>query len=153
MLLAIAPPATTTPPEPILNGDFYPEIDPTAAREAMRLDGTVTDTRLRLALVEAIASTNCDLNKWRADQQDAGHSRLSDVPAESIDSLSVNVHHYTHAVYCLAAAMINERYKNYDTQAGPRLVSIDTMIDDLRRDARFSIRNILGVTHTTVELI
>lgn len=150
------PRATTTPPEPILNGDFYPEIDPAAAREAMRLDGTVTEhTRLRLALVEAIASTNCDLNKWRgADQQDAGHSRLSEVPSSNpSDSLSVNVHHYTHAVYCLATALINERYKNYDTQAGPRLVSIDTMIDDLRRDARFSIRNILGVTHTTVELI
>ena len=137
------------------NSAFFPDIDITALRDSMLLDGTVTFPRLHEAVINAIATVNADLCAWRLAQQANGHATLDAVPADRVDDESVLDAHYRRAVYCLAAANLRERFRSFDTtgdghQAADRL---ETPIDDLRRDARWAIRDILGVSRTTVELI
>lgn len=149
--------APTTPEQepPIANGDFWPEIDPAQIREAQRIDTTITPERLRAALIEAMAAANGELEAWRLLQVAAGHATLAAVPGTEIDDESIHVHRYRRAVGCLAKANLIERYRDYDTTArGDRKADVlADPIDDLRRDARWAISDILGVGRTTVELI
>lgn len=153
MSFVSVPPAR--PVAAISNISFFPDIDLAEARDAMRLDGTASDARLRVALVEAIALVNRDLRAWRQQRIVAGTTRLADVEAEQIDGVSELVHHYKQAVFSLATASLQERYRSFDTtwEGHTRAGHLEMPIDDLRRDARCAIRNILGIEHTTVELI
>ena len=145
----------TDPPLPILNSAFWPDINPADCREAMRLDGTVNEKRLRAALIEAAASVNVELAAWRQTQQDAGYTTLAGVPADEIDGESVLVQRYRRAVYGFAAANLTERYRSFDaTKSGHEQADdLDLTIDDLRRDARNAISDIVGIPRCTVELI
>lgn len=158
MLIQPAPPAASgsqVDGDAIRSGSFWPDIDPVAARAAMRLDGTVTAERLRAALIEAIASVNSALSAWRSLQLAAGISSLADVPADEIDGSSVLVQRWQRAVQCLAAANVTERYRSFDsTGAGHKQADeLDTTVDDLRRDGQWAIRDILGAGRSTIELI
>ncbi len=152
IVTAPAAPENETPIDP---GPFWPDIGPAAIRTAHRIDGTVTAERLREALIEAIASVNGELAAWRETQQAAGAATLADVPSEIIDTDSIHTHRYKRAVGCLAKAVLTERHPDFDaTGKGERKAdALDGTIDDLRRDARWAIADILGVRRTTVELI
>lgn len=150
---------TSPPPEifdnPIANGPFWPEIDPAQIRDAQRIDGTITAERLSSALVEAISSVNAELNAWSLAQIDSGHTTLGAVPAAEVAAESVHVHRYRRAVGCLAKANLIERYRDFDTTArGDRKAdAMENPTDDLRRDARWAISDILGTGRSVVELI
>jgi len=151
--LAAAP--APTEPSRIHNDGFFPNVDISIAAAAMRQDGTVTAERLRAALVEAMLSVNDDLSAWRAAQQAAGHATLDAVPSPPIDGKPATVHRYLRAVYCEARAGLIERYRDYDaTAAGDRKAeALMQAVDDLRRDARWAISDIVGRHRCTVELI
>lgn len=136
-------------------GPFLPAIVPTAARDTMRLDGTVTPARLRAALVTAALAVADELRGWIEQQQAAGHTTLADVPAPRIDGQSAHVFRFQHAVRCLATAELLERHRNYDsTNEGDREADrLSGLIDDLRRDARWAINDLRGKARTTIELI
>ncbi|SUD93281.1 Phage head completion protein (GPL) [Ralstonia mannitolilytica] len=140
---------------PIANDGFFPDIDVDQAYAAMRLDGTVTQQRMRAALVEAMLSVNEELEPWKTAQMAFGRTTLANVPAPSIDSESAHMHRYRRAVHCLAAAWLIERYRTIDaTAAGDRKAEAENLgVDDLRRDARWAISDIQGAARTTVELI
>lgn len=139
----------------ISSGAFWPAITLDELRAIMRTDGTVTTERLRHAVVDAISQVNSDLSGWAINQKAAGHATLADVPAELIDNVSILVHWYRRAVYSMARANLYERYLDSSAteaatkDAEPR----NQTADDLYRDARFAIRDILGITHSTIELI
>ncbi|WP_039045588.1 head completion/stabilization protein [Plesiomonas shigelloides] len=139
----------------IKSGDFWPEISLKDLRSVMRTDGTVTNERLHHATITAISTVNSDLSAWADKQTAAGHTKLTDVPAMQIDGESVLLHNYRRAVYSMARASLYERY--LDSSATSEAVkdadAKDQTADDLYRDARFAIRDILGVTRITVELI
>ncbi|GGY03877.1 bacteriophage head completion/stabilization protein [Paludibacterium paludis] len=156
MLIPTANPSAGTPtPTPIRSGSFWPELDPAIARSQMRLDGTVTDERLRAALIEAIASVNSQLAEFRRQRQAGGVASLMAITADEVDGQSVLVNRWYRAVLCLAAANLTERYRSFDsTGAGDKKAAdLDTTVDDLRRDAHWAITAIQGVPRTTVELI
>lgn len=150
---------TTPAPEPaeenIASAAFWPEVEPAKVRAAQRIDNTITPERLRDALIEAIASVNGELAAWRTARELEGRAKLADVPAEQVDTISIHVHRYLRAVGCLAKAALQERYRDYDTSvAGNKKADqLESPIDDLKRDARWALSDILGVTRTTVELI
>ncbi|SDO93892.1 Phage head completion protein (GPL) [Ralstonia sp. 25mfcol4.1] len=148
---APAPPGQTV----IANDGFFPDIDVSVAMAAMRQDGTVTAGRLRAALVEAILSVNEDLASWRVARQTAGHARLEAVPTDKIDGKPAHVHRYLRAVYCEARAGLIERYRDYDaTAAGDRKAeALMQAVEDLRRDARWAVSDIVGRQRSTVDLI
>lgn len=148
--------APTAPDEgEITSSPFWPAISLPDLRETVRLDGTVTTARLTHAVIDAITSVNRDLADWRRARQAEGHATLAAVPSDVINNESVHLHSYRRAVYAMTRANLLERYTDYSATsdgvkgADAKIISSD----DLYRDARFAIRDILGTTHNTVELI
>ncbi|MGR6981200.1 head completion/stabilization protein [Testudinibacter sp. P27/CKL/0425] len=138
--------------ETIRNNGFYPDISLLALRNTMRLDGTVTNERLKSAVIEAMASVNYDLRLFR--QQQAADTLIA-VESETINGESILVQRYKRAVYCLAVADLIEQYHSYDaTNSGRKEANEQSpLIGELRRNARFAISDILGEVRLTAELI
>lgn len=140
----------------IINSNpFWPEIDLDDLRQAARLDSSTVDRRLHFAAVDAISSVNRDLRNWRQQQQAAGYDSLAAVPAEIIGDESELVMLYRRAVYCLTEAGVRERYRDYDStsEGQKKAEQAERPINDIRRDARWAIRDILGRTRCNAELI
>jgi len=149
--------ATGTAPAqpPIQPDDFWPAIDPDAMRAFMRLEASIKNPALRHALIAAALTVNGALARWAQPHHAAGIARLADIPSPQVDGMSRLEHLYLRAVACLAAADVHERYRTYDaTGSGHQHADAQTpSIDELRRDARWAIRDIKGQTRTTVDLI
>ncbi|MDB5688553.1 MAG: head completion/stabilization protein [Sphingomonas bacterium] len=148
--------ATPTGPEPIVTNDgWFPDIDPAAVRKAISVREGVLPDRLREAIVSAILSAGNDLATWAAAQQLLGHADLAAVPARVVGGESRLLALYRRAVCAFVKAELAERYRDNDlTAAGQRDVSeLTVAVDELRRDARHAIRDMLGRTRTTVELL
>ncbi|MGU5714888.1 head completion/stabilization protein [Aeromonas taiwanensis] len=148
--------ATTSPAEGEIDSTpFWPAISLPDLRDTVRLDGTVTTARLKHAVIDAITSVNRDLADWRRAREAEGVATLAAVPGEVINGESAYLHSYRRAVYALTRANLLERYTDYSA-TGDGVKGADAKIissDDLYRDARFAIRDILGTTHITVALI
>ncbi|MFC0989585.1 head completion/stabilization protein [Pasteurella multocida] len=136
----------------IQNDKFFPNIVISEFRNASRLDGTVTIDRLKEALFEAVASVNDELNNFK---QSATHTTLAEMPSGRVGNQSVLVYRYKRAVYCLALANLYERYASYDTtnDGEKKMELLQESINQIRRDARFAINDILGRRRITTELI
>ncbi len=144
------------PDEIITNNGFYPDIYLNDIRNGMRIDGTITNERLKIATIEAIASVNQELAEWRKTKiTEKTNLTFAAIESEIINGESILVQRYRRAVYCLAVANLNERYRAYDsTKEGHNQSSkLENTVDDLRRDARFAITDILGRHRINVELI
>ena len=151
-------PRQTDAIKPIGNDGFFPDINMPEMRDAMRLDSTVTDARLRPALVAAMLTVNAALNRWQQMKVAQGYATLASVPAVSIDDESHYVALYRRAVYSTAKADMFEAYRDYDTTASAltdkkNMEWMDTAPDVQRRNARWAISDILGTPRSTVELI
>lgn len=148
--------APTAPDEGQVTSDpFWPAISLPDLRDTVRLDGTVTTVRLKHAVIDAITSVNRDLADWRRAREAEGVATLAAVPGEVINGESAYLHSYRRAVYAMTRANLLERYTDYSA-TGDGVKGADAKIissDDLYRDARFAIRDILGTTHITVALI
>ncbi|MFJ2990933.1 head completion/stabilization protein [Collimonas sp. NPDC087041] len=160
--LAVEPstPSAAQPPVSTLveNDGFYVDIHLFQMRDAMRLDGTVTDVRLRQAVIAAILHVNDELREWKLQQVAAGYASLAAVPADRIDRESVLIAHYRRAVYCTAKADLIERYRDFDSTASSlsdkkMMEALDHAPGEQRRNAHWAIADIIGRAHLTVELI
>jgi len=145
-------PAPSPTENPLPHHPFWPEVSPADCRNVMMLDGTITPPRLAHALIEAIQDTNQELRTWRLLKEAEGHATLAQVPEEEPGRL---LFLYQRAVYCKAKADLMERMINFDaTATGQRKAEAqESPIDDYRRNARWAIRDILGHSRSTVELI
>lgn len=151
----IAVPPNPSPEDDIDCGGFFPPINPAEARAVLRLDGTVTADRLREALIIAALSVMAELQAWADAQKTAGHASLADVPGVEVAGLRAHVYRWHRAVHSLAAASLTERLRDYDTtnEGHQQADKLTATIDELRRDARWAISGILGISRVTVELI
>lgn len=139
----------------IENDGFWPDVDPVALRERIRIDGSASAARVRAAIVAAVLAINDELSAWKATQQAAGRASLAEVPAPTVDGKSRQEQLYLRAIACATAAELAERYRSYDaTAAGSqRADDLSPSIDELRRDQRWAVRDFLGEARMTVELI
>lgn len=160
MTFVARPPASEIeqPPaaeQPVINDGFFPDIAPAAVREAARIPTSITPARLRAAILGAIMAAEIDLRTWAADAIAAGHATLAAVPAPELDGKSVQVIRYNRAVALFTKAELIERHRDFDTTAagGNQADDLEQSIDELRRDAMHAIRDMLGRTRTTVDLI
>lgn len=156
--IAAAPPPATQPgatPGVIGNDGWFPDIVLSTMRDAMRLDGTVTDPRLAQAVVDAILHVNDELADWKAQQVAAGHAALADVPATTVNQESRHLVQYRRAVYSMAKADLVERYRDYDTtgEGHKKAEWQDNSPEEQRRNAHWAIADIQGRTRSTIELI
>ena len=82
-------PAAAPPPVTAIgvieNDGWFPDVTLADMRDAMRLDGTVTDARLVQAVVDAILNVNRELAQWQGQHAQAGIAALADVPATRIN--------------------------------------------------------------------
>lgn len=156
-LVATAPP--TTPPESvpdtIVNDGWFPNLKLSDLRDVQRTDGTVTDPRLREAAVNGMIQINSELSRFRDGHIAAGINSLAGVESSQINGESRLVALYRRAVFCTAKADLIERYRDLDsTNSGQRRAEdMDPAIAEQMRNARWATQEILGRTHSVVELI
>ena len=159
MSFVAKPPAPDRDPPPaetlISNDGFFPDIDPAQIRDVARIPTSITPPRLREAILAAILSAEIDLRAWAALHVAGGHATLDAVPAPQLDGKSANIIRYRRIVALFAKAELIERHRDYDTTAAGAGQSdeLSTSISDLRRDAAHAVRDMLGRTRTTVDLI
>ncbi|WP_164276494.1 head completion/stabilization protein [Stenotrophomonas sp. B1-1] len=147
--------ATAPAHDPISAGPFWPDIDVNALREAIRVPGDVLPARLRQTVLVALISVTRELDAWQAKQMAEGYATLDQVPARRIDGRSVLEHLFHRAVQCCTAVELHERYRSYDAtaQGNQRADDLSPTIDEMRRDLRNAISDLLGTRRVTVELI
>ncbi|TDL95687.1 head completion/stabilization protein [Stutzerimonas stutzeri ATCC 17588 = LMG 11199] len=145
----------TADPFPITNDGWFPDLDGAQLRAGLRLDGSVTDARLEVATVNALIEVNRELSLYRRAREEEGHASLADVPASKLQGESYLVHLYRRAIACSVGAELAERMRDYSAtgDGAERAEALTPTADEYRRDARWGIRSILGIAHTTVELI
>jgi len=134
---------------------FWPSIDLEQLRGTLRIDNSVTPARLETAVIAAAINLNRELRLWKAKQQAAGYTTLADVPDDKINDVSVQAHLYRRAIEAGTGAEVCERYRDYSaTNTGnDKAEETAPTIDDYRRDLRWAVRDFLGISRTTVELI
>lgn len=139
----------------LTNDGFWPDIDAAHLRERQRIGSNVTNTRLEEATVAAMISVNRELRTLKLRYMAEGADTLAAVPADQIQGESTLTHTYRRAIYSTASAEVAERYRTYSaTEAGAaKGEEEEQTADDYRRDARFAIRDLLGISRTTVELL
>ena len=154
--VATAPvPPADAPSDAIANDGWFPALSMADTRNSVRLDGTVTDERLRAALVNAMMDVNRQLRAFKAERSALGQASLAAASAdEMVDGKPRLVLLYLRAVMCSAKADLTERYRDFDADAAnPRVKESEPATDEQRRNAQWAVRDILGQSHVFVELI
>lgn len=139
----------------IENHAFFPALDLTDFRTAMRVDNVATEDRAHYALTAGMMEANRRLSGWMQQQQAEGMATLAEVPASAGQPPNEKTYLYKRAVYALAKASLVERYRDYDTtgNATGRADQLEENIDELRRDAAWAINDLTGINRSTIELI
>lgn len=141
------PPASPENSTVAIGGGFWPAIDVTAARAALRLgDGVVTHERLVAALEGAVIATVQALRDWQARQIAAGAATLAAVEPD----LTVNGDPYpmvlwTRAVRYAAAAELADAYTDLSaTNEGVTRAQDKRQVgDDYRRTATVAVGRLM----------
>ena len=134
----------------IKSDPFYPIILLDHIREIVRIDGAVTNERLKQAIIEEVLDINRLLVSLRAKA-----SVLSELSTTQINDQPETDFLYLSAVANGVAAKVNENYRNYDSSnsGAKRADQAECTVDDYRRNKQWAIQHLLGENHTVVELI
>ncbi|MFC2994870.1 head completion/stabilization protein [Acinetobacter sichuanensis] len=141
----------TTPSQIIIKSDpFYPSIDLDHIRKIVRIDGVVTNDRLKQVIIEEVIDVNRLLISLQTQVE-----KLSDLSKTMIDDLPDTDYLYLSAVANGLAAKINENYRNYDSSntGVKKAEQAECTVDDYRRNKQWAIQQLKGENHTVVELI
>lgn len=152
---SIIPPLDSTPEPLVTNDGWFPDIDAAALRNENRITDKVTPVRLRAAILGAMVTVGVDLGLWALAQAASGSASLEAVPAPQLGGESRLVILYRRAVACFVKAELVGRNPDLDA-TGPGLAraeALEPTADELRRDGRHAVRDMLGRTRTDVELI
>ncbi|RYG19581.1 MAG: head completion/stabilization protein [Caulobacteraceae bacterium] len=156
------PPADDQPPAPlpayadIQLDDFWPAVNMTAIRVAVRLGDAVTSDRLRDATENALVTIARQLGAWRLARQAEGCLALSDVRArEKIGGKSDYEILWFRAVYSEVGADLAERQLvAAATAAGlQRVEEVKSDADMHRRNASYAVRDFLAIGRVDAELL
>ena len=140
-----------TPSQIVIKSDsFYPSIVLDEIKNIIRVDGSVTDERLKQTAIEEII----DINRLLKSLKDQA-AQLSDLSTTQINYQPDTDYLYLSAVANGVAAKINENYRNYDSSnaGGKKAEDAELTVDDYRRNKQWAILQLLGENHTVVELI
>jgi hypothetical protein len=134
----------------IKSDPFYPIILLDQIREIVRIDGAVTNERLKQAIIEEVLDINRLLVSLKAKA-----SILSELSTVQINDQPDTDFLYLSAVANGVAAKVNENYRNYDcsNSGAKRADQAECTVDDYRRNKQWAIQHLLGENHSVVELI
>lgn len=132
------------------SGDFFPDISLDELRNTVRIDGSVSDQRLRQCTEEEILDVNRLLFRLTQHAQS-----LDDYATSYINGKSNVAILYFSAVSNGVYARLVEKYINYDSShSGMKKGELlQQSADDFRRNKHWAIQQLLGKTHSIVDLI
>lgn len=139
----------------IENNGFFPNVSLYELRKSQNIDSTVTSERLKQAVIVAITRINQELFEYRLEAQALGFLTLASMKEDEINGINVLVHQYLYAVFTQTHAYLIEKYRDFDaTEKGiKKSESVIQTANDLYRESRYAIRDILQISHSTFELI
>lgn len=158
-MISLPAPAPVVDPTPeqttLAGGGFWPDIDLLQMRAEMRVDDTITLTRLRGAVVSAFLTVAKDLFPERLKLQLTGATSLAAAGGDELDGELVRVILFRRAVYAFAKAELCEAYRDWDLsrKAEDKAEQLDLTADDYKRNARNALSDFRGGSRTIVELI
>lgn len=134
----------------VSSGTFFPSIAMDDIRKDVRIDGSVTDDRLRQILREEVIDVNRLLKNLIGTAD-----TLAGLATSVVDDQPDTEILYFSAVANGIAAKVYEKYRNYDaTNSGnKRADEMTPSIDEYRRNKHWAIQQLLGKNHTVVDLI
>ncbi len=135
--------------------NWWPAISISEFRTRHRVTQEVAPDFIRAAIRSAMQSALNDLGAWADDMRLMLFARLTDVPDTMIDGQPYRVLLWQRAVMALAKVEIIETLRDYDATGHGDAANggLDQSIIELRRDAQFAIRDLLGRARTRVALI
>lgn len=134
---------------------WWPDMNITAVRQAVRIDTSVSPERLRDAVRHAMLDIAKELRAWRAEQVAAGRTSLADVPGGlEVDGESELVMRFNRAVYSVVGGDVGERQLGQGlTQAGAdRAQQLAADVDVHVRNVRWAVRDFLGLPRIRARL-
>lgn len=121
----------------IKSDPFYPSVALDRIREIVRIDGAVTNERLKQTIIEEVI----DINRLLIRLKDQA-SKLSDLSKLQINDLPETDYLYLSAIANGVAAKVNENYRNYDNSDSgikkQKKQNIPLMITDEINNGQFS---------------
>lgn len=129
---------------------FWPAISPATLRKVFSIKQDISPEQLSHLTTVAIIKTNDELKTFTIKEKAGGNENSSDLEdGQRLNTL------YKHAVYSTVMADILDHSRTYDSTASGRDDAEDLQqdIDSQRRNASISIRSILGLSRSNVELI
>ncbi|WON80837.1 head completion/stabilization protein [Acinetobacter sp. UGAL515B_02] len=143
-----APQSTSS--EVISNDPFFPDVALEDVRQKVRFDGSVTNQRLTDSITAAMLEINHQLRTLKTKA-----SSLNDLATGQIGGKANTQILYERAIHSAVAADINEKYRAYDSssEGQKRGQELEPTVDDHRRNLRWAIRDLLGQSRCTVDLI
>ncbi|MBF7690836.1 head completion/stabilization protein [Acinetobacter pollinis] len=136
--------------EKISTNAFFPDVSINDIRDIVKIDGSVTDARLKQAIFEEII----DVNRLLVSliQPDTNLIQLSKNKVNEKTDTEIL---YFSAVSNGVAAKVCEKYRGYDsTNTGnKRADDLTLTIDEYRRNKHWAIQQLLKQNQTTIELI
>lgn len=150
-------PPADPPAADVVRGDgFWPDVNITDVRDAVRLDTTIPAARLRDAVRIAMLDIAEALAVWRAGQEQAGHTRLIDVPSRiEIDGRSDYALRWNRAVYSVVGADLGERLLSQSANAAgtERALAMSSEVDIHQRNVIHAVRLFLGKPRIRARMI
>lgn len=136
--------------EKISTNAFFPDVSINDIRDIVKIDGSVTDARLKQAIFEEII----DVNRLLVSliQPDTNLIQLSKNKVNEKTDTEIL---YFSAISNGVAAKVCEKYRGYDsTNTGnKRADDLTLTIDEYRRNKHWAIQQLLKQNQTTIELI
>ena len=141
---------STTSDLVLSSGDFFPNVNLSQIRNTLRIDGTVTDVRLKQLTYEEILDVNRLLYVLTQKIQTFDELSLGSINGKKDTDIL-----YFSAVSNGVYARLVELYTGYDsTNSGVKKSGLlEQSADDYRRNKHWAIQQLLGKNHTVVELI
>lgn len=148
-------PAVEDPADLVAGDAFWPGLSISGFQAEMRIPEEVDPSRLRAALRGGMLQIRGELRSWKAGHVLAGVATLTAVDSEEIDGEPAVELLYRRAVFHAAAAELAETHSDIAATGDgqERNEARRDAAGELRRLATLAVRDMLGVTRTSVELI
>lgn len=140
----------------IHSGAFWPVINLDHLRQDMRIDNSVTSSRLYHAAVSVVANVNQQLENLRQKAAALGQETLAATNSKQmINGESLPVIRYRRAVYTYTKALLLEAYADHDAtgKTASRADAKQEQADDNRREGHYAIADLLGRHRIDCELV
>lgn len=157
MTFVTVPPAPASPENAVVEGDgWWPDIDCNVMRDELRLGDTVPHARLVAAIEGGLITVDGEMADWRTAREADGITELAEFePERTLGGKIRAVMLFTRAVRFAAAAELAELHRDMSATAHGQAQVDDQKLTaaDYRRLCTQAIRDLIGTTRCTVELI